>query len=188
MTFGYVAALAARGLDTLSLLDWGGGIGHYYVLARALLPGVGIDYHCKDVPLFTEYGRQLFPDQHFYADESCLAQHYDLVVASTSLHYAENWRDPFGKLAQATMSYLYVAQLPTVQRAKSFVFIQRPYAYGYNTEYISWCLNRDEFLAQAAAAGLRLQREFVYGHVPMIRQAPEPGEYRGYLFAPARHN
>ena len=51
MSFGYVLGLAARGRPAISFLDWGGGIGHYYLLAKALLPEVAIDYHCKDVPL-----------------------------------------------------------------------------------------------------------------------------------------
>ena len=38
MGFGYALALAAHKKDRLSMLDWGGGIGHYYLLAQALLP------------------------------------------------------------------------------------------------------------------------------------------------------
>ena len=38
MTFAYALTLAAHRLDTLSMLDWGGGIGHYYLLAQSLLP------------------------------------------------------------------------------------------------------------------------------------------------------
>ena len=37
LTFGYVLARAARG-ERVSVLDWGGGPGHYYALGRALLP------------------------------------------------------------------------------------------------------------------------------------------------------
>ena len=55
MTFSYVIALVAHQLDVLSILDWGGGIGHYYKVAQALLPGVQIDYHCKEVPILAEY-------------------------------------------------------------------------------------------------------------------------------------
>jgi hypothetical protein len=61
MAFAYALALAAHHKDTLSILDWGGGIGHYYLLAQALLPDVRIEYHCKDVPLLAEYGAKLFP-------------------------------------------------------------------------------------------------------------------------------
>lgn len=182
MSFGYVLALAASRKERLSMLDWGGGIGHYFVLAQTLLPEVEIEYHCKDVPVLSEYGARLFPEQRFYSDDRCFDRGYDLVMAGTSMHYSEDWQVLLRQLAGAARSYLYIAQLPIVQEASSFVFIQRPYEYGYNTEYLSWCLNRAEFLGAAEQAGLQLLREFVYGHRPFIHGAPEQNVYRGYLF------
>jgi putative methyltransferase (TIGR04325 family) len=182
MAFGYALALAAHGRNRLSVLDWGGGIGHSCLLARALLPGVEIEYHCKDVPLLCEHGAQLFPRQHFYADDRCFEHAYDFVFASTSLHYVKDWQELVGRLAGAATRYLYIANVPTVQRAASFVFVQRPYRYGYNTEYLAWCINRTEFIRTAELLGLELLREFVYGHQPVIRRAPEQQAYRGYLF------
>lgn len=182
LTFGYILALKAGKDSKVSLLDWGGGIGHYYLLAKALLAEHEIEYHCKDVPMLAEYGAKLFPSQHFYVDDSCLQQRYDLVMASTSLHYTEAWQKLLQQLANATDNHLYLANVPTVQQVESFVFLQRAYQYGYNTEYLGWCLNRNEVIACAQAAGLKLVREFVYGHRPYIHGAPEQNEYRGYLF------
>jgi putative methyltransferase (TIGR04325 family) len=186
MSFAYVVALAAHRAEKLSMLDWGGGMGHYCVLTQSLLPGVEIDYHCKDVPMLAEYGAQLLPDQHFYTDEACLGQKYDLVMASTSLHYTQDWQRLLAGLAAAARRYLYIANLPVVVDASSFVFVQRPYAYGYNTEYLAWCLNSKQFMDCAESLGLGLVREFIYGHRPLIHNAPEQNEYRGYLFRPAR--
>lgn len=182
MAFAYVLALAAHKKDRLSMLDWGGGIGHYYLLAQVLLPGVEIEYHCKDVPVLCEHGARLFPQQHFYANELCFDRSYDFVLASGSLHFTEDWQTLVQRLAGATRGYLYIANLPTVQRASSFVFVQRPYQYGYNTEYVGWCLNRTEFLTTAERARLELVREFIYGHRPFLYRAPEQNVYRGYLF------
>ena len=36
VSFAYVVALAARGRERLSVLDWGGGLGHYEALARSV--------------------------------------------------------------------------------------------------------------------------------------------------------
>lgn len=185
MAFAYAIALVTHHLDSLSMLDWGGGIGYYYLLAQALLPDVRIDYHCKDVPILAEYGVQLFPEQHFYTDESCLERTYDFVMASTSMHYSKDWQALLTGLARATQGYLYITSLPTVLQASSFVFVQRAYAYGYNTEYLGWCLNREQFLKCAEASGLELVREFVIGHRPSIYRAPEQNEYRGFLFRSA---
>lgn len=182
MSFGYVLGRAARERASLSLLDWGGGSGHYYLLAQALYPTLQIDYHCRDLPLLAALGAELLPKQHFTSDDSCLARRYDLVMANTSLHYSEDWRGRLHSLAQAAASFFYVGNFPVVADAHSFVFVQRPRAYGYNTEYLGWCLNRGEFLAEAEGLGLTLEREFVYGYAPSIHAAPGQAEYRGFLF------
>lgn len=165
MAFAYVLALAAHKKDRLSMLDWGGGIGHYYLLAQALIPDVEIEYHCKDVPVLCKHGEQLFPNQHFYADNRCFDRSYDFILASSSIHYSEEWQNILQRLAGATRDYLYIANIPIVQYASSFVFVQRPYPCGYNTEYLAWCLNRAELLKNAECSGLDLLREFVYGNL-----------------------
>jgi putative methyltransferase (TIGR04325 family) len=182
MAFAYALALAARQKDRLSMLDWGGGIGHYYLLAQVLLPDVEIEYHCKDVAVLAEHGATLFPDAHFYTDDVCLQRTYDFVLASTSLHYSEDWRTVLHDLAAASKDYLLVTRLPTKLHVPDYVFVQRPYAYGYNTEYLGWCLNRTGFLNQAHLLGMTLVREFVIGERPPIVNAPEPCQYRGFLF------
>ena len=182
ISFAYVLALAGRSKERMSMLDWGGGIGHFYLLAQELMPGLDIEYHCKDLPLLCEYGARLFPKQHFFIDERCFDRTYDLILASTSLHYAEDWQALVRDMAGSVSGYLYIANVPSVERAASFVFVQRPYRYGYNTEYLGWCLNRAEFLQEAEGAGLELVREFIYGHAPFINGAPEQNVYRGYLF------
>ena len=183
MTFGYVAALAARRTDFLSILDWGGGTGHYAVLARALLPGVVLDYHCKDMPRLCAAGRELQPEATFHEDEaSCFARRYDLVIASGSLHYSRDWRAAMQSLAAASNGWLYLTRLPLVRTVPSFVVRQRPYMHGYDTEYCGWFLNRSEMLDHAAAIGLSLSREFLVPESPPVGNAPERCQYGGFLF------
>lgn len=184
MSFAYALSLAAHGRDHVSLLDWGGGLGHFLVLGRRLFPTIRIEYHCKDLPLLVAQGARIFPDQHFTADAACLDRRYDLVMASGSLQYVENWRLLLARLGAATEELLYVTGLPLVASAASFVFVQRPHEFGYHTEYLAWCLNRYEFIAEAEANGLRLVRELVVGHRPPIVGASEQAEYRGFLFRP----
>jgi len=186
MTFAYVLATAAVGRERLTLLDWGGGVGHYHLFAQALFPRLRVDYCCRDLPGVVVRGRELLPGPEFVCDDSCLDAQYDLVMASGSLHYSEDWRRLLGNLARATREYLFVTSVPTIQLVDSFVFVQRPYAYGYNTEYLGWCVNRQEMLGAAASVGLDLVREFVVGYAPVIQGAPEQNEYRGYLFERAR--
>ena len=152
------------------------------MLAQSLLPSVEIEYHCKDVPLMIERGRALFPNQNFYSDETCLDCEYDFVMASSSLHYERDWKSLLGRLSAATARWLFVTRLPVVRNAASYVFLQRPYKYGYGTEYLAWSFNRDEFLGIASQSGLELVREFVLGEQPDIAGAPENWQGRGFLF------
>jgi len=108
MSFAYAITLAARKQESLSMFDWGGGIGHYFVLTQSLLPDMKIEYHCKDVPVLVKYGKQLFPEQHFYTDESCFKRTYNFVMASGSMHFAEDWRGLLASLTNATKGYIYI--------------------------------------------------------------------------------
>lgn len=184
LSYGYVLLRAALKRDRVSVLDWGGGIGHYYIISKALLDDkVALDYAIKDVPTLCRGGRALLPDVTFYDnDDSALATSYDLVFASTSLQYAVEWRDALGRLAKSARHYLYVTNIPIVEKAPSFVVVQRPYAYGYDTEYLGWFFNRQEVLECAASHGMRLVREFLVEARPAVYGAPEQGEYRGFLF------
>lgn len=184
MSFAYVLARAAQGRSRISVLDWGGGIGHYYAYGRALLPEVALDYHCRDLPLLVDGGRSILPDAVFHStDETALSRTYDLVMASSSLHYARDWRGTLAKLASVAGSYVYVTRQPFVEEAPSFVVVQRPSRHGYLTEYPGWFLNRDEFLAEARGLGLSLLREFLIAERPVVPKAPAQADYRGFLFA-----
>jgi putative methyltransferase (TIGR04325 family) len=186
VSYAYVLALATRGRDRISLLDWGGGIGHYLPLSRAVVAGVEIDYHCKDVPVLAKHGRELFPEAHFHDDDSCLEQRFDLVLASGALQYVADWRATLERLAGATRGLLYVTRAPVALHSESFVVLQRPHAYGYDTEYLGWVFNRDELLSVARSAGMTLVREFLLSAWLSAEGAPEaPVGHRGYLFASA---
>jgi len=179
VTFAYVLALAARGRERLSVLDWGGGFGHYHALARSVLPDLGLEWHVKETPPVAARGRELNPEATFHDDDSALERRYDLVVASSSIQYAEDWRALLERLAGAAEPWLYVARVPVAMRAPSFVVIQRPYVHGYDTEYLGWVLNRDELLAAAPP----LAREFLLDARFSAAGAPEdPVDHRSFLF------
>ena len=182
MIFAYSLALAAHRRTNLSMLDWGGGIGHYYLIAKALMPMIDIEYHCKDTPILSSHAQKLFQEAYFYSDASCLNRQYDFVLSSGSLQYWQNWRETFSQLANATSGYLLVTRLPIVKTVPSYVFIQRPYLHMYNTEYLAWCLNREEFISCSQETGLQLVREFLVGDNHPIQNAPEKCEYYGFLF------
>lgn len=183
MTYGYVLAMAARRKDRITLLDWGGGVGHYCVISHALLPDLEITYHCRDVPLLCQGGRTLLPNAHFHEDDGeCFSLTYDLVLVSGSLHYWQDWKALVQRLTRVSRPYLYVTRLPIVHRSPSFVALQRPAQHGYDTEYFGWFLNRQEFLDHMQSVGMTAVREFLIDEKPLVHGAPEQGEFRGFLF------
>ena len=185
LAYAYTITLAARMRSSVSVLDWGGGVALFSLLGKALLPSdVALEYHCKELPLVCDLGRAEMPDVKFHADDTCLDRTYDLVLASSSLQYAEAWHELFDRLATATRGYLYLARVPVVFASPSFVALQRAYEHGLGTEYLSWVFSRDEILDRADRAGLDLVREFLQGYKPLVHGAPEQDETRGFLFRP----
>lgn len=109
MLLGYCLMLASKDGDSVSILGWGGALGHLYYVARALLaPDVGIDFTCKDVPLVVEYGVKHVSEIVFCDDDTCLKRRYDMVVAHASLCYSEEWEEVFARLAEALNRYLLI--------------------------------------------------------------------------------
>jgi len=183
VTFAYVLALASFGKKRISLLDWGGGIGHYALLGRNVLPELELDYTCKEVPQIGEVARGLDVPGRFVADDSWRDRRYDLVLASGSLQYSEDWCAALRDLGRAADGYLYVTRLPLAREVPSFTVIQRAYAYGYDTEYLGWVVNRAELLACAESCSLELVREFLLDAWLSAKGAPEsPTGHGGFLF------
>jgi putative methyltransferase (TIGR04325 family) len=183
MTYGYVLAKAAHQKQKLSILDWGGGLGHYYPISQALLPDLDIDYTCKDLPLLCQGGRELLPNITFYDDEhQCFQRNYNLVLSSSSLQYSPDWQQAIQKLVQVSDPYLFITRLPIVHHSDSFVVVQRPYAYGYHTEYMTWFLNRQAVIDYTLSLGMEFVREFLIAEKFPVPNAPETAEARGFLF------
>lgn len=178
ISYAYVLALAAHKKDSLSVLDWGGALGHYYLIGKAVLPDVVIDYHVKEVPLMANAGKQINPQVHWYDDESCLKLNYDLIMMNGSLGYIEDWADSLHRIVNSVKAYLFLFRQPVVQYSQSFISIERL----YNSQMLHQQLNQAELLETVKETGLTLVREFVVGDRPFIKGAPEQCEVRGWLF------
>jgi putative methyltransferase (TIGR04325 family) len=183
MMLGYVLLLVSSGRKKLSVLDWGGGLGHYAPLARALAPGVELDYSVWDVPLAAAAGRAIGQNVRFIESrKDALSGRYDLVIASSSLWYEPDWRSAASDLARCG-DYVYLTRMAFVSDTPSFTAIQRPLrGASYMTEYICWIFNRDEFVSHVSGSGMELVREFLMEDGPLIRGAREQPVYRGFLF------
>jgi putative methyltransferase (TIGR04325 family) len=185
MTFGYVLgrAVATASNRPVRVLDWGGGIGHYALLARQLFPETPIDYTICELQPLVEAGRKLVADAAFTSDGAAsLTASYDLVYASSSLQYVRDVYDLLAKIAKSGSRWIMICRMPFVDQADDFVVVQRPQRYGYDTEYTGWFLNRNKFVRFMQRCGYELDREFLNDERPTVTGAPEQCSYRGFLF------
>lgn len=178
VSFAYVLALAAHHKTSLSILDWGGGLGYYYHVAKAALPGVSIEYHCKEIEVLATAGRQTIPEVTWYTDETCLDCLYDVIMLSGSLQYAQDWEGQLQRIAQAVTDWLYITRLPVVEHVPTYAAVQRV----YGSKMLHWQFNRTRVLSVVKALGFEIVREFEVGDRPYIQGAPEQCELRGWLF------
>lgn len=186
LTFAYVLSLAAQHKAEVSVLDWGGGLGHYYLLGKSLLPDLNLKFDCRDVPLMCARGEKLCPEVTFCSDDKCLDNRYDLVMVNGSIGYFKEWKDVLARLCDAADRYLFLTRVLTVPHSPSFVVLQRTDVYGYNSDMLTQVLNEDEVLSVVRDRGLTLVREFVVGEGPTIVDAPEQCRDCGWLFERAQ--
>jgi putative methyltransferase (TIGR04325 family) len=174
-----------RASGSVCLIGGGGGreLGHYYVYARALFPELSFDFTIKDLPGLCAAGAPLLPDATFVDDEhKALSRRYDLVFASSSLHYTRDHYGLLGRLCDSTNEWLMITRTPIVERNDDFVVVQRPYMYGYMTEYPGWFMNRTRLFEFMNKRGFSLERQFLVAEQPNVPNSPEPAHYYGFLF------
>jgi len=160
------------------VLDYGGGLGHYYKLAKALYPDLLLDYHVKEVERMAAKGAELNPDVTWHADDRCLESRYDLVLTTGSLPYIREWKTLIPKLLDASMRYFSLFRVPVVESGPSFVAIQRV----YGSQMLHQVLNQSELLEAVCAGDFELARELVIEDRPYIKGAPETSLVKAWLF------
>lgn len=178
LAFGYALALAARRKDGISLIDYGGNLGEYYWIGKALVPGVALEFHCKELPAIAAAGREVTPEAIWHTDDTCLAGSYDVVMFSGSLQYLPDWKAVLHGAATATRSYLLLSDIPSVREVPTYMITQR----SGGVTNLQYLLNRSEIIDIVQNAGLRLLREFTMSSHPPVANAPEQPMSTGWLF------
>jgi putative methyltransferase (TIGR04325 family) len=174
LSLAHALTTAAAGRSELSVLDWGGATGQLYEIARRLTP-LEFDWHVREVPAVCAVGAELEPAVTFHDTDACLERSYDLVIASNSIQYFQDWRSALEKLASATNEWMFISRLPVVETVPTYTALQRAQAYGYDTEYVGWIFHRGELVQAAEAVGLELVREYAQVEpIPVARAAENP--------------
>jgi putative methyltransferase (TIGR04325 family) len=176
---GLVAARMSGARGALNILDYGGGFGAHAHALKRLLPGLRIQYTICELPAFCELGRKLNPDVRFVSSVAEAGTGYDLVYASSSVQYTQDWQKLLRDLCAASAGGVFVTRTPFVVTSDAFVVMQR----AYGTEYPGWVFNKDEFVQTVQKVSSRKLREvFVNGRGLAVRGAPEPNVQLGLLF------
>ena len=178
ITFGYILALATRMKNKISILDWGGGMGHYYLLAKALVPDVELDYHCVEVPNMVNLVKNINKDVKWYSDKTFLHRKFDIVMVNASLQYVRDWKDFISEISSVTTEYFFLTRIPVVEQSQEFLAVQRE----GNVLMLHIQFNLFELIKTIESNNFQLLREFVVGDKPFIKSAPEQCELRGWLF------
>ncbi len=183
ISFSYVCLLAARKNKKLKLLDWGGGIGHYGLIAKEALPAISVDYWCYDLEVFGVGALEALPEAQFVSDITFIeGLKFDLVNISSSIWYDPEWKQTLFSLSASVGEYLYITRMIFVEKVPTFVAIQKPYSMGYKTEYLCFIFNKQELVDYVISLGYTFEREFYFGPSAYIHKAPEQGSYLGFLF------
>jgi putative methyltransferase (TIGR04325 family) len=180
LSFAHALTTAAGDSGRLRVLDWGGALGHYHELARRLTP-LDFDWHVRELPAVCAVGAEVNPDVSFHDSDDCLADDYDLILASASLQYSQDWREQLKKLAPAAGSWLFLNRIPAVETVPAYLALQRAHAYGYDTEYVGWVFHRGELVLGAEKLGLELVREYALVDPITVAGAPENPRHIGLL-------
>ena len=178
LAFGYVLAIASRNRDRIAVLDYGANLGDYYWLARSLVPGVELEYHCKELLEVAAAGQHVTPAATWHTDDRCLDRSYDLVMCSSSLQYLPDWQGVLGRAARSSARHLFLSDVPTVRNVPTFAALER----SAGMTNVHHQLNRTDVLQNVASEGLELIREFTMSPHPFIDGAPEQPTRVGWLF------
>lgn len=185
VSFAYVLTLAGLNKKNINFLDWGGGIGHYGLLAEELTRPAGLDinYYCYDFDVFGNKGRQANAEYIYFSNDTMYTTvKFDLIMASSSIWYEKDWRNGIDKILKYNTEYLYITRMIFITDKPSYVAIQRPKSMGYDTEYLFWVINKSELIKYVAESGFNLIREFEFGKTMPVFKAPEQGSMQGFLF------
>jgi putative methyltransferase (TIGR04325 family) len=178
VAYAYVLTLAQHN-GTISILDFGGQLGRYGTIARLALPGVAVSYMVEELPDVCGIGGKVRPWVKFQTKAETIGK-FDLVFASGSLQYVEDWRGEMARLARVAGRCVFLSRLQVLDESPTTIVRHRMPTGGH---MIGWVFNRSDLLDRAKSLGLRPTQEFYFHDIitDIDGLDTKPAE-RGYLF------
>ena len=160
-----LAALVQRAGHTVTVLDFGGGLGFGYLhLLAGLTSRDGLDYWIVETPRLCEAGRALFADDsrvHFGESLPEGSPRPDIVYVNSALQYVEDWKGLLAALCASGPQYCLLARL-AAGNVPTFATAQRNHP---GTVIPYWFLNEAELVDVMAGAGYLLLSRGVLARV-----------------------
>lgn len=156
-----LVALFAVSQDSVTVLDFGGGLGMTYLsVICAQEHPENVDYHILELGSICAAGRKLFRDDahvHFHTELPDNIRSIDIVHVGSSLQYVEDWKGQLARLASYHPAYflledLYAGEIPTYATAQ----------YYYGSHMPCWFFNIHEVIGVMKSNGYRLQFRSTY--------------------------
>jgi putative methyltransferase (TIGR04325 family) len=149
-----VAMLLSR-QSGVSLLDFGGGLGTAFAVLSSALGGdiARVDYRVVEVESICGAGRELFAARKdlTFQPELPSAGIFDVVQASSSMQYVEDWRSVLRRLAGYRAQYLVLSDL-LIGDFASYVTLQNY----YGSRIRSWFINASDLIGEVESQGYGL--------------------------------
>lgn len=138
--------------EHLKVIDFGGGGGMHYFIARAVLdPSIPIRWNIVETKRMVELAQKnsdtelkFFEDLHIAHSE---LGNVDLIFTSSTLQYCTNPLEILGKLLDLDAKYLFITRTPFLEESKQIVTIQTsrlsdngpgPLPKGYKDRFVSY--------------------------------------------------
>lgn len=148
-----IAAMIMR--DSLSVLDFGGGLGIGYMTLLESLPDATskIRYIITEVSEVCELGEQLHGGGRgiTYLPSIPLSTSFDIVHAASSLQYIENWKEWVSTITIISPKYILLSDV-FAGEINSYVTLQNY----YGSRIPHWFLNIHELLKEFEKSGYQL--------------------------------
>ncbi|TAN42032.1 MAG: methyltransferase, TIGR04325 family [Nitrospirae bacterium] len=182
----FLAAMVYSEKESVSILDFGGGIGLSYYQVKCGLPKPAtLDFHVVDLEAVCIAGREFYSKEssvsfHCSLDE-CSSLSFDIVHIGSSIQYIEDWKGTLKSLCAMQADYIMLTNIPAGD-VPTFATAQNY----YGSKIASWFLNARDIIDVMKSYGFVLSFKSTYdlkilGVVQPYPQENFPEQYRmGY--------
>lgn len=180
-TLSCLLAVAAEYKGQLSVLDFGGSVGSFYLQHKKFFSNLEkIKWSVVEQEKFVDWGREEIQDdvlRFYYCVDDCLRDGLiDVIFLSSVLQYMEKPYEILSELIHVNAPYIIVDRTPFLQGAVDRLTVQTVPDSTYKAKFPAWFLGWQRFEKEMIENGY-----FLLTELPCEDKA-ELGEFKGAVF------